>query len=151
LNMNYSGENHLDGKNPGRKNIANDKREIPPLRALRSEVFNELPTPALRQADRELQYIIRHKSDCHFQQTVPCLLTHHDRTHIFHPALYSPNAKITGKTGCFHLRTARLFRIYQRCKKRILYKEMKMVKNGNRRKTRDNQQIQKWKQEKNQR
>ena len=47
--MNYSGVNHLDGKNPGRKNIANDKREIPPLRALRSEVFNDLPVLALRQ------------------------------------------------------------------------------------------------------
>jgi len=49
LNVNYSGENHRNGKNPGRKDIAHDKRVIPPLRALRSEVFNDLPALALRQ------------------------------------------------------------------------------------------------------
>jgi len=49
LNVNYSGENHLNGKNPGRKDIAHDERGIPPLRFLRSEVFNDLPVPALRQ------------------------------------------------------------------------------------------------------
>jgi len=49
LNMNYSGENQMNESNPGRKNIAKDKREIAPLRALRSEVFNDLPALALRQ------------------------------------------------------------------------------------------------------
>jgi len=48
LNSNYSGENQLNGNNPGRENIAHDKRDIPPLRFLRSEVFNDLPALALR-------------------------------------------------------------------------------------------------------
>lgn len=39
----------MNGNNPGRENRASDERGIPPLRALRSEVFNELPAPALRQ------------------------------------------------------------------------------------------------------
>jgi len=43
LNVNYSHQNQLNENNPGRKDIAHDKRDIPPLRALRSEVFNDLP------------------------------------------------------------------------------------------------------------
>ena len=45
LNVNYSHQNQLNGNNPGRK----DKGDIPPLRALKSEVFNELPVFAFRQ------------------------------------------------------------------------------------------------------
>jgi len=49
VNVNYSHQNQLNENNPGRKDIAHDKRDIPPLRALRSEVFNDLPALALRQ------------------------------------------------------------------------------------------------------
>ena len=49
LNMDYSGENQMNGKNPGRKNLAKDKGDIPSLRPLKSEVFNELPALPLRQ------------------------------------------------------------------------------------------------------
>jgi len=49
LNVNYLRENHLNEMNPGRKNTVNNKRDIPPLRFLRSDVFNDLPALALRQ------------------------------------------------------------------------------------------------------
>jgi len=49
LNMNYSDQGYLNGNNPGRENRANDERGIPPLRFLRSEVFNDLSALALRQ------------------------------------------------------------------------------------------------------
>ncbi|MCK4270644.1 MAG: hypothetical protein KAW93_09220, partial [Methanogenium sp.] len=50
LNMNYSNQAYLNGNNPGSENIASDERDIPPLRALRSEVFNELPAGSRPQA-----------------------------------------------------------------------------------------------------
>jgi len=46
LNVNYSGENQMNESNSGGKDIAHDKRDIPPLRFLRSEVFNDLPALA---------------------------------------------------------------------------------------------------------
>jgi len=49
LNVNYSDQGYLNGIDPERKNTTNDKRDIPPLRALRSEVFNDLPVLALRR------------------------------------------------------------------------------------------------------
>ncbi len=48
LNVNYSNQNQMNGNNPGSENRASDKGDIPPLRVLRSEVFNDLPAPALR-------------------------------------------------------------------------------------------------------
>lgn len=47
--MNYPNLDQMDGKNQGRKAIAEDKRGIPPLRPLKSEVFNDLPIITLRQ------------------------------------------------------------------------------------------------------
>jgi len=49
LNVNYSNQGYLNGNNPGSEKRASDKGDIPPLRALRSEVFNDLPALALRQ------------------------------------------------------------------------------------------------------